>query len=121
METVNHWSDCAQHNEPATPNGECDCGGDAPSADAMDDKVDFAKVFKTGDVGQILVVIDDGEKGPEVQFSFVPDGLGVCRQAIQFDGDIDTAWDSAQELFDSVDEARAVEIIQPTLNMLRNG
>jgi len=24
---VKHWSDCAVHNEPAYPNGECDCGG----------------------------------------------------------------------------------------------
>jgi len=22
-----HWSDCAVHNEPAMPNGPCDCGG----------------------------------------------------------------------------------------------
>lgn len=22
-----HWSSCAVHNEPAYPNGECDCGG----------------------------------------------------------------------------------------------
>jgi len=24
-----HWSDCAVHNEPAYPRGECDCGGAA--------------------------------------------------------------------------------------------
>ena len=24
---VAHWSDCAVHNEPAYPAGECDCGG----------------------------------------------------------------------------------------------
>jgi hypothetical protein len=23
---MNHWSDCAVHNEPALPAGECDCG-----------------------------------------------------------------------------------------------
>lgn len=22
---IGHWSDCAVHNEPALPNGECDC------------------------------------------------------------------------------------------------
>lgn len=26
-----HWSDCATHNEPAFPNGECDCGGLPPA------------------------------------------------------------------------------------------
>jgi hypothetical protein len=28
-ETVPHDSDCAVHNEPATPNGDCDCKGEA--------------------------------------------------------------------------------------------
>lgn len=27
---VIHWSDCAVHNEPAYPNGECDCGVKSP-------------------------------------------------------------------------------------------
>ena len=27
---VEHWSDCAIHNEPAMPNGPCDCGGYTP-------------------------------------------------------------------------------------------
>jgi hypothetical protein len=27
-----HWSDCAVHNEPAYPKGECDCGGYTPPA-----------------------------------------------------------------------------------------
>lgn len=30
MSTGIHWSDCAMHNEPAEPNGPCDCGADAP-------------------------------------------------------------------------------------------
>jgi len=30
MTTGRHWSDCAQHNMPAMPNGPCDCGADAP-------------------------------------------------------------------------------------------
>ena len=25
--TLQHWSDCAVHNEPAYPAGKCDCGG----------------------------------------------------------------------------------------------
>ena len=24
---IQHWSDCAVHNEPAYPKGDCDCGG----------------------------------------------------------------------------------------------
>ena len=26
-----HWSDCAVHNMPAYPNGECNCGGYVPN------------------------------------------------------------------------------------------
>ena len=25
--TLQHWSDCSVHNEPAYPSGKCDCGG----------------------------------------------------------------------------------------------
>jgi hypothetical protein len=34
--TGKHWSDCAMHNEPAYPNGPCDCGANAPSAAPVD-------------------------------------------------------------------------------------
>ena len=30
-----HLSDCAQHNEPAFPNGACDCGASAPRGDDL--------------------------------------------------------------------------------------
>ena len=33
QEPVAHWSDCAVHNEPAYPKGECDCGGIVAVAD----------------------------------------------------------------------------------------
>ena len=88
----------------------------------MSDKVDFVKLYKTEKYGQILVVIDEGEKGPEVRFSFVPDGLGVCQQAIQFDGKegtSDSAWDSAIEFFDLIDEEKAAEFIRPVAEMLK--
>ena len=31
QEQPKHWSDCAVYNEPAYPNGECDCGGFDPN------------------------------------------------------------------------------------------
>ena len=37
MEIVKHWSDCAVHNEPAYPKGECDCGGFNPVAWLVED------------------------------------------------------------------------------------
>ena len=33
LKLAQHWSDCAVHNEPAYPNGECDCGGIVAVAD----------------------------------------------------------------------------------------
>lgn len=32
LKTGGHWSDCAMYNEPAYPNGPCDCGADAPKS-----------------------------------------------------------------------------------------
>lgn len=31
-ETIDHASDCAVHNEPAYPNGKCDCGATGSTA-----------------------------------------------------------------------------------------
>lgn len=39
MATILHDSDCAQHNEPAYPNGPCDCGADALKAVAETEPV----------------------------------------------------------------------------------
>jgi len=47
MKTVNHWSDCAQHNEPATPNEECNCGGDAPVCSVEDAMNVLTQAMKT--------------------------------------------------------------------------
>ncbi len=40
---IQHWSDCAVHNEPAYPKGDCDCGGytTPPAAPVHDDLADF--------------------------------------------------------------------------------
>lgn len=29
-QTIQHWSDCAVHSDPAYPTGKCDCGGFKP-------------------------------------------------------------------------------------------
>lgn len=35
FKTGKHWSDCAVHNEPATPNGPCDCDANAPAGETV--------------------------------------------------------------------------------------
>lgn len=42
-EELKHWSDCAVHNEPAMPNGPCNCGGYVEPTQA--DKVAADRAF----------------------------------------------------------------------------
>ncbi|EPZ0818876.1 hypothetical protein ACXJPO_000186 [Pseudomonas aeruginosa] len=57
----------------------------------------FAKLFEFEDLGQVLVMLDRGDDGPEVRLYFKPDGLGVCSVACSnFPGDEDEQWDYAE-------------------------
>lgn len=48
----------------------------------------FAKLFEFEDLGQVLVMLDRGDDGPEVRLYFKPNGLGVCSVACSnFPGD----------------------------------
>ena len=70
----------------------------------------FAKLYETEETGQVLVKIDDGEKGPEVRYYCVPEGLGVCSMALEFtDDDKGTAWDKADKFFEAMTEENAIE------------
>lgn len=67
----------------------------------------FAKLYGT-DKDQVLVKIDTNEDGnPEVRVFFVPDGLGVCSCALQWDDDTDASWDKAAAAFAGIDEEKA--------------
>lgn len=74
----------------------------------MKDK--FAKLFET-EKGQILVKLDDGDEGAEVRFYFMPEGLGVCSMALQFEGSDDHKWDLAESAFEKVDEELALSFV----------
>jgi hypothetical protein len=71
----------------------------------------FAKLYET-EVGQILVMLDSGDNGPEVQYHFEPKGLGVCNLSINFkDDDEDTAWDKVEKIFEACTQESAEEIV----------
>lgn len=71
----------------------------------------FAKLYETEETGQVLVKLDDGEKGPEIRYYFVPEGLGVCTMALEFtDDDKGTAWDKADTAFEKVNEEQALKL-----------
>lgn len=82
----------------------------------------FAKLFEFDDIGQVLVKLDDGDKGPEIRFYFQPDGLGVCSCAISnFGGDEDTQWDLAERGFERVDEEKARSLVSGMLEQIPSG
>lgn len=74
----------------------------------------FCKLYETEECGQVLVMLDSGDEGPEVRFYFQPVGLGVCAQKLGFTYD-DAGWDKAEKAFEKVDEAIAIELVTSLL------
>lgn len=55
MTTGRHWSDCAQHNMPAMPNGPCDCGADAPISEEPKGMIEvFLEASEVALIGNLL-------------------------------------------------------------------
>lgn len=79
---------------------------------------DFCKIFNHEEIGQILVMHDSGEDGPEIGISFVPEGLGVCRVALKF-SNTDKGWDNSEKAFESIGLDTVVESIESTINGLK--
>lgn len=76
---------------------------------------DFAKLFRADDTGQVLVVLDEGDEGPEIQISFKPNGLGVCCMKLGFK-DSDSGRERAEATFrDKVDEEFALSTVRKSL------
>ncbi len=60
IERKGHYSDCAVHNEPLTPNGPCDCGGfDLP--DVAPDTTITLRSEKPGALGDFLRAMNKGD------------------------------------------------------------
>lgn len=76
---------------------------------------DFAKLFRADDTGQVLVVLDEGDEGPEIRISFKPNGFGVCSMKLSFK-DSDAGWEKAETTFrDKVDEEFALSTARKTM------
>ena len=79
---------------------------------------EFAKIFDVENVGQILVLHKGNEdNAPEVRFFLNPEGLGVCSLAVTA-SDTDGGWTCMEELFDSMDEEKALAGVKPMLGLL---
>lgn len=79
----------------------------------------FAKLFEFEDLGQVLVMLDRGDDGPEVRLYFKPDGLGVCSVACSnFPGDEDEQWDHAEKEFTTVNSQGVHEIVAEAMKVV---
>lgn len=68
----------------------------------------FAKLYET-ELGQILVMRDEGDEGPEVRFYVKPAGLGVCSDAVGFD-ESDEGHEKADRCFAEVGRQTAIQV-----------
>ncbi|EOH9027157.1 hypothetical protein [Pseudomonas aeruginosa] len=79
----------------------------------------FAKLFEFEDLGQVLVMLDRGDDGPEVRLYFKPDGLGVCSVACSsFPGGEDEQWDHAEKGFATVDSEGAHKLVAEAMKVV---
>lgn len=73
----------------------------------------FAKLFNDTKYGQILVVLNTCDEGkPQITFSFQPEGLGVCSVAINGKNTSEQCFDKLDNLFNEIDENKAVEVVE---------
>lgn len=68
----------------------------------------FAKLYET-ELGQILVMRDEGVEGPEVRFYVKPADLGVCSVAVGFE-ESDEGYEKADRYFAEVGRQTAIQV-----------
>lgn len=82
-------------------------------------KEDFAKVFHSNDIGQVVVMLiecDDDDE-PSIKFYFEPEGLGVCNVDLNFK-DSDEGLQKAKKAFRELDVGRVEEFVGNILSQL---
>ncbi|MBL4795875.1 MAG: hypothetical protein JKY50_00520 [Oleispira sp.] len=76
----------------------------------------FAKLYET-EVGQILVKLDEGDNGAQINIYFQPENLGVCSIDFNWRDDIEKVqWEKADKAFEMMTEKACLEMVQNTLN-----
>ncbi|CAM6005671.1 unnamed protein product [Sphagnum balticum] len=79
---VQHWSDCAVHNEPAYPNGSCDCGG----FNGADSGIAEPCPVSAGESASLSPIASDLPQqitGDKLGAPFTPYGLEQLNKAIE--------------------------------------
>ncbi len=78
----------------------------------------FAKLYET-ELGQILVKLDEGDKGAQITVYFEPKGLGVCSLDFNWPSyDNEKQWEKADEAFEMMTEDKCFEMVKNTLSEL---
>lgn len=79
----------------------------------------FAKLYETT-LGQILVMRQMGDDGPELAFTFDPEvePLGVCTVKLGFSDD-DAGCEKADLAFDAVTEEGAVKVVSGQIQQVK--
>ncbi|WP_287497510.1 hypothetical protein [Pandoraea sp. CB10b_02] len=79
----------------------------------------FAKLYETA-IGQIVVMRQMGDDGPEIAFFFDPEvePLGVCSVKLGFSDD-DDGHDKADKAFDAVTEEGAIKVVTSQIDQIK--
>ena len=80
----------------------------------------FAKLFETEDYGQLLLMMNNDEKGnPETTLYFTAEGLAVCSISVY--GTVnasDAAFELVEKLFNRFDESAAIKTVKTIVDQL---
>lgn len=78
---------------------------------------DFAKLFRHPTIGQVLVMRQSGDDGPELRVFVHPPGLDVCSIALGFSDD-DAGYEKADAAMECVDESRAYKMAESVMEQI---
>ena len=79
----------------------------------------FCKVFNTEDLGQIMVMKDTGDNGPEVTVYFQPENMNVCSMSTYWKNDhADVQWQKCNSTFEMMTKERCIDSVRKVMNDL---
>lgn len=81
----------------------------------------FAMLVEDAEIGQVCVMQQRGDDGPEIAVYFNPevDGLGICRTAIGFSDD-EAGEQKAALAFEKFDDEAAVSIARRAIASIKD-
>ena len=82
----------------------------------------FARLIQSPDVGQVVVMRETGEDGPEINHYFRPEfgGVGVCKVGVSGFHDNETGDRACDTAFAEMSDAEIVGAVRETINNLQD-